>query len=72
MRSATVVVAHVLYWIRLCVEVLDALTLASAFVKLPHIFEWPLLYDPLRAAVIPVACASFRSTLPPSTQLSMN
>ena len=52
---------------------LDALTQPqSAHVKLPHIFEWPFPDSPLRAAVIPAACAPFSAKLSPSTHISMN
>ena len=46
--------------------------LSPLLVKLPHIIEWPLLNNPLRAAVSPVACAPFSTTLSPSTQRSVN
>jgi len=47
-------------------------SLSPLLVKLPQIIEWPLLDNPFKAAVIPVACAPFPTTLFPSTQLSMN
>ena len=64
-RNATVAVGHVL---DLCV-VCGGPRCSPLLVKL----EWPLLDNPLRAAVISVvACARFPTTLSPSSQLSMD
>ena len=41
----------------------------TPLVKPPHIFEWPLLDHPLRAAVIPVACAHFSTHFLPQVNV---
>ena len=59
----------------MCVAALDALSQphSTAGEAPPHIFEWPLRDHSLGAVVIPVvACAHFPTTIPTSTQLSMN
>ena len=45
--------------------------LGKLLVRLPQILEWPLLDNPLSAAVIPIAWAHFLHKFP-STQLFMN
>ncbi len=47
-------------------------SLSPFLVKLTQILELVLLDNPHKAAVLSVGCASFSSTLFPSTQLSVN
>ena len=67
-RYETVVVAHVLDMSVREGSWCTASCLSPLLVKLPHMFEWPMRANSLRAAVIPVACAPFPTTLSPSTQ----
>ena len=60
-------------WIRLCVVAFDALTPALVHsLWIPKFLNWPLLHNPLKAVVIPVASAPFSTNFFPSSQLSIN